>query len=191
MPRRNSVLAAARAVLACAVAALVLTACGGDDDSPPPAAEVPTATQAAPPADTDTSTSTTEAEPEEPEPEDRKEEPAPPEGLRAATADESRAIREAVGDTCETEAKFAATAVSGEDPRYALYDFDDQRATTVCAAIMRRAEPGGGTWKVVRSSKGLAAFDQAVAPCPEDLPEDLRGTVNASGGDGPIVFCGN
>ena len=111
---------------------------------------------------------------------------------RTGTTAEKRAVRSATSGSCTTTAKFSQVAISRVNPRYALFNFDDRmKATTLCVAIVRRSSRTAKTWKVVRFRKGLTAFDEAVKPCPKELPKDLRGTVKPTGAKDPLVFCGN
>ena len=111
---------------------------------------------------------------------------------RTATTAERRAVRAATSGSCTTTSKFSQVAISRVNPRYALFNFDDRKkATTLCVAIVRRASRTAKAWKVLRFRKGLTAFDEAIKPCPKDLPKDLRGTVKPTGAQDPLVFCGN
>lgn len=111
---------------------------------------------------------------------------------RTASTTEKRAVRAALSGSCATTAKLSQVAISRVDPRYALFNFDDRKqATTQCAAIVRRASRTAKTWTVRRVRRGLAVFDEAVKPCPRELPKDLRGTVQPTGAKDPLVFCGN
>lgn len=111
---------------------------------------------------------------------------------RTPNATEKRAVRAALRDSCTTTAKFSQVAISRTNPRYALFNFDDRKkATTLCVAVVRRASRTATTWKVRRSRRGLSAFDEAIKPCPKELPKDLRGTVKPTGAKDPLVFCGN
>jgi len=111
---------------------------------------------------------------------------------RTANATEKRAVRAALSGTCTTTSKFTQVAISRVNPRYGLFNFDDRKnATTVCVAIVRRTSSTAKTWTVRRFRRGLSAFDEAVKPCPKELPKDLRATVKPTGAKDPLVFCGN
>jgi len=111
---------------------------------------------------------------------------------RTPNAAEKRAVRAALSGSCTTTSKFSQVAISRNNPRFALFNFDDRRkATTLCVAIVRRSSPTAKTWKVRSVRRGLPAFDEAIKPCAKELPKDLRGTVKPTGAKDPLVFCGN
>jgi hypothetical protein len=111
---------------------------------------------------------------------------------RTANATEKRAVRAALSNSCTTTSKFSQVAISRTDPRYALFNFDDRKkATTLCVAIVRRDSRTAKMWKVRLFRRGLSTFDVAIKPCPKELPRDLRGTVQPTGANDPLVVCGN
>ena len=115
-----------------------------------------------------------------------------PAKARTATAAEERAIRSALPDGCRTTPRHVQVAISGRDPRYAIYNWDDGfRATTVCTAILRRSTRAAKRWRVREFRVGGAAFDRSIRPCPRELPRDLRRTVYPRGAADPLVYCGN
>jgi hypothetical protein len=111
---------------------------------------------------------------------------------RKGTGSEQRAIRAALSGECGTTARLVQIAVSGKDPRFAIFAFDDRRrATTLCTAIVRRSSRTARSWRAVEVREGLATTNRAIRPCPRSLPKDLHGTVQPRGARDPQVFCGN
>jgi hypothetical protein len=116
---------------------------------------------------------------------------AAPAAARPGTAAEERAIRAALRPQCATTARLSLVAVSARDPRQAILNFDAPELTKVCTAIVRRSSRTARRWRVVEVSRGFAATNRAIRPCPRSLPTDLRGTVQPRGGRDPVVYCGN